>query len=322
MNINDQQQIAIRLGVRKKLIDDVFHNMIIALERLEMFLECQRRGGITAELQATGMKSSRDLHDDQKNPPTLESMLGELQVQCTALFFQTKLDDEELFAKTMKYFMTDLLEWYGGRNEEIPYDQVEMYVLPIIVSLSRQISGVLEIKQVCNDYVAKLRSMDEFSEAEKEKAVSEGFEAFIKSQHIVGERLQEFSESGKEVVFSVHQRGSASDGYKRIMDAMLKLYDTATPAKKVRATFTAYVEGLPLFTDEELDAAIAAKEHGLDALGQDDGSVNAESDGAPQVDSQEDASAIAEGVEPERDESQKDATASAEGVEQPQTQHE
>ena len=286
MNIDDQKQLQERLGIRKKLLDDVFHNMIISLERLEMFLECQRRGDNAIKLGTTGMHSSRDLHDDQKNPPNLMSMLGEVQVQCTALFFQTKLDDEKLFAQTMKYFMTDLLEWYAGRSKDIPYDQVDMYILPIMVSLSRQIKGVPEIRQVCDEYVTKLPSMDEFTEEQKEKAVSEGFEAFIRAQHIVGEQLQEFVESGKEAVFSVHQRGAAVDGYKRLMDAMISLYDTTLPAKKVRTTFTAYVEGLPEFTDEDLETAIASKK-------QDQAS------GAPQKDDAAGAAEVEESNEPQ-----------------------
>ena len=233
-----------QIQIKLKMLDDVFHRMIIALERLETFLEIHRKGDGAAKFATTGMHGERDLHDDQKNPPTLESVLGEVQLQCSALFFQTKFDDEQLFAQTMKYFMTDLLEWYGGRGKEIPYDEVEMYVLPIAVSLSRQISSVVDIMQVCDEYVTKLRRIEDFSDEEKEKAVEEGFTAFLRS---------------------AHKRGTIEDGYKRLMDAMTNLYPTTTPAKKVRATFTSYVESLPEFTDEALDAAIAAKGQNVEA---------------------------------------------------------
>ena len=248
-----------QIQIKLKMLDDVFHRMIIALERLETFLEIHRKGESAAKFATTGMHGERDLHDDQKNPPTLESVLGEVQLQCSALFFQTKFDDETLFAQTMKYFMTDLLEWYGGRSKEIPYDEVEMYVLPIAVSLSRQISSVVDIMQVCDEYVTKLRRIEDFSDDEKERAVEEGFTAFLRAQHRTGEQLQEFVASGAEVKFSAHKRGTIEDGYKRLMDAMTNLYPTTTPAKKVRATFTTYVESLPEFTDEVLDAAIVAK---------------------------------------------------------------
>ena len=136
------EQVKTKIQVKMKLLDDVFHRVIIALERLETFLEIHRNGEDAAKFATTGMHGARDLHDDQKNPPTLESMLGEVQLQCSALFFQTGFDDEKLFVQTMKYFMPDLLEWYGGRckevaGREIPYDKVEACVLPVIVSLSR-----------------------------------------------------------------------------------------------------------------------------------------------------------------------------------------
>lgn len=253
------EQIQERINVRMKSLDDVFHRMIIALERLETFLEIHRRGGEAAGVELTGMHGSRDLHDDQKNPPSIESVLGEVQLQCSSLFFQTKLDDEKLFEQTMKYFMSDLLAWYGGRSKDMPYDEVEMYVLPIIVSLSRQIGSVIEIMKVCDDYVAKVRRIEDFSDEEKEKAVQEGFSAFLTAQHQTGEQMQEFIASGAEVKLSAHKRGTALDGYNRLMDAMIKLYDTNTPAKKVRNTFSTYVDGLPEFADETLEKAMATK---------------------------------------------------------------
>ena len=265
MDIDEQIQLQERLGIRKKLLDDVFHNMIIALERLESFLEFHRNNERkSVNLKATAMFSTRDLHDDQQNPPTIESVLGEVQLQCSALFFQTKLDDEKLFKQTMKYFMTDLLEWYGGRGEEIPYDEVEMYVLPILVALSRQIDSVTDIMRVCDDYVGKVRRIEDFSDEEKENAIKDGFIAFLKARHLVGEQLLDFAKSDKEVLFSVHQRGNAIDGYNRLMAAMLDLYNTTTPAKKVRAIFNAYVQGLPEFDDAAIENAIASKKQTLE----------------------------------------------------------
>lgn len=251
------EQVKTKIQVKMKLLDDVFHRVIIALERLETFLEIHRNGEDAAKFATTGMHGERDLHDDQKNPPTLESMLGEVQLQCSALFFQTGFDDEKLFVQTMKYFMPDLLEWYGGRckwvaGREIPYDKVEACVLPVIVSLSRQVESVTEIMQVFGDYVTKLKSIGDLSPDEKAEAVKKGFETFLVARNLLGEQLQEFVASGEKVELSVHRRGTALDGYKRLIDAMLKLYDTTTPAKRVRDMFNAYVEGLPEFTDDDL----------------------------------------------------------------------
>ena len=65
------EQTQTQWKIKLKMLDDVFHRMIIALERLESFLEYNRNGDDAAKLSVTGMHSSRDLHDDQKNPPDL-----------------------------------------------------------------------------------------------------------------------------------------------------------------------------------------------------------------------------------------------------------
>lgn len=262
MNIDEQtRDRAPRLNdrIKMKFLDDVFHYMIIALERLETFLEFHRKGDDATKFVATGMFSPRDLHDDQENPPTIESVLREVQLQCSALFFQTQFDNDKLFKQAMKYFMTDLLEWYGGRGKEIPYDEVERFVLPIAVSLSRQVDSVDDIMQVCDDYVIKLLRIEDFSDEQKEQAIRDGFVAFLKARLRVGEQLQEFASTGEEAVFSAHRRGSAVGGYTRLMDAMLRLYDTATPAKMIRSTFNAYVEGLPDFTDEMIEKTFSSQ---------------------------------------------------------------
>ena len=128
-------------------LDNVFHMMIIALERLEAFLMIRRSGGGFSKLSTTAIKTDRDLHDDNKNPPTLSGVMKEVLLQCSALFFQTEFDDEELFTKTMKFFFADLLEWYGGRGSDVPYDEVDRYILPICVALSRQVDSVAGIMQ-------------------------------------------------------------------------------------------------------------------------------------------------------------------------------
>jgi hypothetical protein len=255
------QQVQERINVRMKGLDDVFHNVMISLERLESFLEIERRGEKAVKTVHTAVSTPRDLHDDQKTPPTRESIIGEVQLQCSALFFQTKFDDDKLFRQTMQFFMNDLLQWYGGRDRNIPFDEVEMYVLPVIMSLSRyQVESVADIMKVCDQYVVKLRRIEDFTDEEKEKAVEEGFIALIKGQDHTEEQIKKFIESGAEVSLTAHQRGTAVDGYKRLMQAMVSLYNETTPAKTVRQIFNAYVEGLPKVTDEEIEAAV--KKHG------------------------------------------------------------
>ena len=43
------------------------------------------------------------------------------------------------------------------------------------------------------------------------------------------------------------------------MKAMIAFYDTSTPAKKVRNMFRSYVEGLPEFSDDEIEKEISSK---------------------------------------------------------------
>ena len=251
----------VRPMLRLHLVDDVFHRLIIALERLEVFLEVQRRGDKAQKLVTTAMNGPRDLHDDLQHPPSMESMLSEVQLQCMAIFFQTNFDDEKLFTQVMEYFMTDLLEWYAGRGMDIPYDEVDRYILPILVSMSRQVVSVVEIKHVCDDYVDSIRRITDLNDVEREKAVKRGFIALIngKGQHRCGEELQKFEMFGEEVEFSVHKRGTVEDGYNRLMDAMLNLYDTIIPAKRIRDILTAYVKNLPEYTDEALGKKVALK---------------------------------------------------------------
>ena len=258
------EQVQERINVRMRNLDDVFHNMIIALERLESFLIIKSKSD-ASKVKQTAVKSARDLHDDAKNPPNEESVFGEVQLQCSTLWFQTQMDDPKLFKKSMEFFFSDLLEWYGGR-EQLPYDEVEMFVLPIITALSHQAESVIDIMATTDKYVKKLRRMEDLSEKEKERAVEEGFNAYIRGQHYAGEQLQKFIESGAEVVLTSRKRGTAIDGYKRLIDAMIKLYDDAMPAKIVRKTVETYlpaiVEQTPDITDVAIEQASKNKVEG------------------------------------------------------------
>lgn len=239
--------------------DNVFHNMIIALERLEAFLMIHRSGGGVSKLATTAIKTDRDLHDDKKNPPTLSGMMKEVLLQCSALFFQTEFDDEELFTKTVTFFFADLLEWYGGRGGDVPYDEVDKFILPICVALSRQVDSVAGIMQACEMYVAKMSQIEDLDDTGKEKAVREGMESLIRGIEAVNRSKEMLLESGEEVKLTMHKRGSVVEGFNRLMKAMLSFYDTSTPAKKVRNTFTSYIEGLPEFSDDEIEKETSSK---------------------------------------------------------------
>ena len=220
------EQIQKRITVRMKMTDDVFHGVIIALERLERFLLLENEN--TPEI--TAISTERDLHDDRKNPPTKKLLYMELQLQCSALYYQTRYDDLVLFDKTMHYFLSDLLMWYGGRSQELSFDDVDRFFIPIVSALSRQINDVSQLEQTVQKYVQfKSDDITTFSEDEKKEAVMQGFEAFLKAGEIVQQRTKSFIESGAEVAFTVHQRGSIQDGLDRLYLCFLNLFQENTP---------------------------------------------------------------------------------------------
>ena len=99
-----------QIRAKMQRLDDVFHSMIVALERLEIYTEAVRLDGrANGELITTAVRTDRDLHDDESNPPSRNSFLGEIQLQLSALYFQTKIDDKETFTSAVKYFLGDLL---------------------------------------------------------------------------------------------------------------------------------------------------------------------------------------------------------------------
>lgn len=231
-----QQQV--QLQMKMKMLDDVFHRTIIALERLELFLESENYN--KSSLKATGIKTERDLHDDYLRPPTKESYYGEAQLQCTSLYFQTEFDDKELFEKTAKYFLQDLFEWYGGRGEDIVPNDVEKFFIPIAVVVNRQISSVLDVTKTVTEYVCDIASIESFTEEEKMKAVRDGFAAWIKADNIIKTEMQDFVNKGMEVKLSSHTRGSIEDGIKRLSNSFKKLYNEKAPSLLLSKIATYY----------------------------------------------------------------------------------
>lgn len=257
------KQTQTNLQVRKKGLDDVFHRTIISLERLELFLTMANNNE-QIRVSQTAIKTSRDLHDDEKNPPTRESFMAEVQLQTSTLFFQTEFDDKEVFTKAVEYFLNDLLEWYGGRNQEIPYDEVEKFFIPIIVSLNRQATTVVDIMQAVSNYVGEIKTIESLTHEEKEKAVMEGFKAFMLADHQTKEENKAFEESGEEIIFTSHKRGEAVDGYKRLFLAFMEMYDEPNPAKLLVTAVTNYLPNIaemcPDITQEAIDAKFSENE--------------------------------------------------------------
>lgn len=252
-----------QIRAKMQRLDNVFHRMIVALERLEIFTEAVRLGGkVNTELTTTAIRTDRDMHDDAINPPTRDSFYGEVQLQLSALYFQTQIDDKEIFNPAVKYFLADLLEWYGGRNESIPYNGIDAFVLPIIVSLSQQVKDVAEIMEVVEKYVAVIPGISSYSDEEKAEAIANGMEKLI----LVTEHNHEQSHKSdlqEDVIFTVHKRGEQLDGYKRLINAMLHMYNEAMPAIVVFRTINNFLpeitDAVPTITEENIVEFMATR---------------------------------------------------------------
>lgn len=248
MSKQTQEQLQIRL----KMLDDVFHNAIISLERLESYLVNEET---KSTLINTATNTDRDNHDDEANPPTRKLLYGEVQLQCSALFFQTKFDDRELFEKTVKYFLEDLISWYGGRDENIPFDDVDKFFIPLVSSLSRSNENVLEIMNTIKEFVCDIENdINDFSDEEKEEAVLNGFTAFIRAQDTVEQSNREFIEEGKEVVLTVHKRGDLLKGFERLKNAFIHLYESNVPIQFLLNTTKKYLPEIKFNEDEILES--------------------------------------------------------------------
>lgn len=221
------EQIKKQFQFKLKTFDDVFHAVIIALERLEGFLLSEY---LHDQVSVTAVKTDRDLHNDVQNPPTAKLFYAETQLQISALFYQTRFDDEELFHKTVGYFLKDLLMWYGGRNNSLNFDDVDKFFIPVISALDRQVNDVNQIMQTVHKYVRDIdNDISKFSEEEKEKAITKGFEAWLLGQDVVERRMKAFVESGEDIEFTVHQRGTIEEGLERLYKAFIEMYADKTP---------------------------------------------------------------------------------------------
>ena len=242
-------QIQEQLQRRMKMLDDVFHNTIIALERLEVYREQKRVASY--RLKATAMSSDRDLHDDKANPPTENNFYLEMQTQCLALFYQTKFDKgDKTFDEVVKYFLNDLLTWYGGREEaHIPPNEVEKYFIPIMAAVSRQVESAPDISKIIKDYVIDIDTdMTTLSDAEKEKVVTEGFIAYTRSMGIVGRKHEEFmqqhGQTDQPFAFSVHRRGSSEAGLRRLLTYFTHEFDKKAPVINLKKLVIKYAPEL------------------------------------------------------------------------------
>lgn len=250
----EQKQIVVEL----QMLDDVFHRTIIALERLESFLQKERNVCIPP-LKQTAIGSSRDLHDDERNYRDKDSYFDELALDCMALFKAAKIEDESVFIPSVEYFLQDIIEWYAGRDG-VEYNEVDSCIIPIIVAISRQVRTTRELDEVYEKYVYKTDAQQQ-SIDNKFNSVQEGMTAWMLASD-EAMRPTYNSHHNDSVGFTKHMRGDLLTGYKRIVSYLITK-ETALPVKIFLRTIKQYLPilaaQLPQVTEENLDKFFSAK---------------------------------------------------------------
>lgn len=257
--MEDQNQIQFPLQL--KLYDDCFHRTIIALERLEAFLEIQRESKI--QLATTAVKSTRDNYDDSKVVPTPDSYSQQVDIHASTLLFQVKgISDEKISREAARYYLKDLLSWYGGRDESIPYNMVESFFVPISAIIYRQVTKSKDLNEITEKYVTHIITIDELGELQKQIAVTEGFKQWLIAQELYQRQLEEYQKTHVGTEYTSHKRGSELDGYKRLFFALTTLYTDSIPArilcKAVSDLLPEIASQCPSINEETVAEAIVA----------------------------------------------------------------
>ena len=227
------QQIVLQKQLQSE--DNNFHRTIIALERLEIFLNEERK--VSAQLQQTAIGTDRDRHNESKNLPSKESCLMELLLQCNTLCVTAGYDDKEIFNAAVEAFLHNLLEWYAGRQLLDYYDEVDASVVPLISALTYQ-SNMMDVFQ---EYVYRIPEREKTIE-EKYDEVESGIRAWIEGQDHKRKELYQFSSYKEDDgLITSHRRGDAIDGFKRIMCGMCSMFRISAPAMMVYNVVNQYL---------------------------------------------------------------------------------
>lgn len=250
----EQKQIVVDL----QILDDVFHRTIIALERLESFLQ-KGKNEYLSPLKQTAIGSSRDLHNDEKNYRDKDSYFDELALDCMALFKAAKIDDESIFVPSVEYFLQDIIEWYAGRDG-VEYNEVDSCIIPIIIAISRQVRSTRELDEVYEKYVYKADDQQQTIE-NKFNSVQEGMTAWMLASDETMQPIYN-SHHNDTVEFTKHKRGDVLTGYKRII-SYLTTRENALPVKIFLRTIKKYLPNLakqlPQVTEENIDKLYSEK---------------------------------------------------------------
>jgi len=217
------KQEQIKLQVRLKMYDDIFNNVIIALERLEHFKLSQKSNEI--EIKQTASGGDRDYHNNEQINTNKDYYL-ELELQCLALFrsvADAKKNTED-YSQLIKFFFNDLFSWYGGRHTAIEIDDVDKYFLVLATILNERAENATQVREVIKEYVIEVQDLSEKSDHAKVQAIESGMKALILGHHESQKRMTDIEEEGLQEsdneILTHHIRGDVLQGVKRLFLAM------------------------------------------------------------------------------------------------------
>jgi len=260
----DQKQKQDQIRVQKRDLDDNFHRIIIALERLEMYL-LSKKEELNSELKTTGIGTGRDKHDDETNPISFESLTKELRLQIMTSTIQTSFGkDDDTWNDTFQFLMEDIFKWYGGRSKDIPIDMVDLFSIPIISVIHRQINSPSEVLEITEKYVVSLTDWSRYDDSEKADAMKKTYKSILLAQDELEKRHQEELDNEGEFSYTNHIRGTVSSGIQRLMTTYLSLPDKIPALTLQRVVNKYFSKNSPLLNKHLINLYFDSKENSLE----------------------------------------------------------
>lgn len=248
-------------------IDNLYHCVLLGLERLESYLEFKRLNGAKPSLTSTAMHTQRDNYNYQEDSLDAISVYQDLNAYLTAFGVATKRmqaeDLERYHNDTIGFLLSDILQWYGGRDSQIPYNDVEAVIVPILLLLSHKCDNS-NIGKAFETYVATPWKDVVYTDEELKEGVFSAFKQYLVAvEKVKEEQLSEVEYADCDFSFTSHQRGDAVDGYKRLFAALIDLFDDVIPAKVLVHMVMQYchsvAEQCPTISEDIVDQLIMEK---------------------------------------------------------------
>lgn len=250
-----------QLMVNLKKFNDAFHKAIIALERLEAYVEVERLEGGLPILRTTAALTSKDKHNEEKGP-IKSQLVNELLQSCLAIsILQDKwygnmdINDKKNWKKinaskitlerAISFFLNDVFAWYGGRFVDYPLNETDAFFYPILIALtSKDFYNDLEKNKILADAWKNYTTTLQVSSSTNKEIVEMGFrkwQDFRKEiSHLGPGTYSVLRIEDMDIKFNNHGRGMAKVGYKRLQSAFGTLFSDAEPSKYLLETAQKY----------------------------------------------------------------------------------